>query len=143
MSVTIDANVLVYASNTSDPVHDQARALIERIAGGPEVTYLFWPTTLGYLRIATHPGILPRPLSPAEAMHNVGALLTRPHIRAPAEADGFWTLYQETTRGLARGNEVPDAHLVTLMRQHGVRVILTRDRDLRRYEGIEVRDPFT
>jgi predicted nucleic acid-binding protein len=28
------------------------------------------------------------------------------------------------------------------MRQHGVRVIHTRDRDFRRFEGIDPRDPF-
>ncbi len=41
-----------------------------------------------------------------------------------------------------RGNGVPDAHLVALMRQHGVAAIYSRDRGLRAYEGIEVRDPF-
>ena len=28
------------------------------------------------------------------------------------------------------------------MRQHGVNIIYTRDRDLRRYETIEARNPF-
>jgi hypothetical protein len=28
------------------------------------------------------------------------------------------------------------------MRQHGVSIIYTRDRDLRRYEMIDVRNPF-
>jgi hypothetical protein len=28
------------------------------------------------------------------------------------------------------------------MRQHGVTIIYTRDRDLRLYDGIDVRDPF-
>jgi predicted nucleic acid-binding protein len=35
-----------------------------------------------------------------------------------------------------------DAQIVTLMRQDGVATIYTRDRDLRRYEQIDVRDPF-
>ena len=37
---------------------------------------------------------------------------------------------------------MPDAHLVGLMRQHGVGTIWTRDRDFRRFSGIKVRDPF-
>lgn len=41
-----------------------------------------------------------------------------------------------------RGNHVPDAHLAALMRQHDVQLIYTRDRDFRRYEGIDPRDPF-
>ncbi len=42
----------------------------------------------------------------------------------------------------ATGNLVPDAHLITLMRQHGVREIWSNDRDLRKFDGIVVRDPF-
>jgi predicted nucleic acid-binding protein len=38
--------------------------------------------------------------------------------------------------------DADERHAATLMRQHGVAVIYSRDRDLRRYEGITVRDPF-
>ena len=37
---------------------------------------------------------------------------------------------------------MPDARLAALMRWNGVAVIYTRDRDFRRYDGIEARDPF-
>ena len=39
-------------------------------------------------------------------------------------------------------NDVPDGHLATLMRQHGVATIYTRDRDFRRFDGIAAEDPF-
>ena len=141
MSVTVDANVLVYASNEADPTFRPARTLLERLAAGPDLVYLFWPTVMGYLRIVTHSGILPRPLTFVEASGNISELLGRPHIRTPGESDGFWELYLATAGGQARGNDVPDAHLATLMRQHGVTTIYTRDRDFLRYQGIEVRDP--
>ena len=142
MSVTIDANVLVYASNEADASHSVARSLVERLAAGPDLVYLFWPTIMRYLRIVTHPAILTRSLSFIEARDNVSTLIERPHVRAPGEGDGFWDLYVETVRVNARGNEIPDAQIVALMRQHGVATIYTRDRDLRRYEQIDVRDPF-
>lgn len=141
MSVTVDANVLVYASNEADPSHAAARALVERLARGPELVYLFWPTIMGYLRLVTHPAILPRPLSAADATGNIARLLERPHLRSPGEAEGFWEIYLAITGERARGNEVPDGHLAALMLQHGVRFIYTRDRGFRRYEGIEPRDP--
>ena len=142
MSATVDANILVYASNDADPLHEKAAALVHRLAAGPEIVYLFWPTLLGYLRIVTHPAILARPLGPREAMRNVEALLDRPHVRSPGEADRFWPLFRVTAGDRARGNDVPDAHVAALMRQHGVRLIYTRDRDFRRFEGIDARDPF-
>jgi uncharacterized protein len=142
VSATLDANVLVYASDRDAAVHDRAEALVRRLATGPEILYLFWPVLLGYLRIVTHPAILTSPLSPASAMRNVEALLDRPHVRVPGELDGFWAVFRSMAGDRPRGNEVPDAHVAALMRQHGVRVIYTRDRDFRRFDGIEPRDPF-
>jgi toxin-antitoxin system PIN domain toxin len=142
VSATIDVNVLIYASNAADPAHGTARQLVERLAAGPDLLYLFWPTLMGYLRIATHPGTLPRPLAPRDAMANVSDLLALPHVRSPGEGQGFWELFRATAGGNRRGDDVPDAHLATLMRQHGVAVIYTRDRGFRRYNGIQIRDPF-
>ncbi len=142
MSATVDTNVLIYATNTADPLHEPARALVRRLAEGPELVYLFWPTLMGYLRIVTHPGILPRPLASRDAQRNVEALLDRPNVRAPGEGDGFWPIFRATAGDHASGNDVPDAHLAALMRQHGVRLIYTRDRDFRTFDGIDARDPF-
>ena len=142
MSATLDANILVYASDSSAATHGPAEALVRRLAAGPEILYLFWPVLLGYLRIVTHPGILTNPLSPVTAMRNIESLLDRPHVRAPGEADGFWSVFRSTAGERPRGNDVPDAHLAALMRQHGVRLLYTRDRDFRRFDGIDVRDPF-
>lgn len=142
MSATVDANVLVYASNEADAVHAPARALVQRLAAGPGLVYLFWPALMGYLRIVTHPAILPRPLEPSAAIENVGALLAQPHVRAPGEADGLWELLCSEPASTLRGNAVPDAHIVALMRQHGVSTIYTRDRGFRRFDGIRAEDPF-
>ena len=52
--------------------------------------------------------------------------------------------YREVTDGLAvRGNLVTDAHLATLLRQHGVRRLYSADADFRRFAFLDVRDPFS
>jgi toxin-antitoxin system PIN domain toxin len=142
VSATLDANILVYASDARSEIHEPAEAFVRRLAAGPEIVYLFWPVLLGYLRIVTHPGILTTPLSPAIAMRNVESLIDRPHVRVPGEADGFWPIFRTTAGDRPRGNDVPDAHIAALMRQHGVRLIWTRDHDFRRFDGVEARDPF-
>jgi toxin-antitoxin system PIN domain toxin len=143
VSSSVDANILVYASNASDPAHEQSRSLIERLAAGPDLVYLFWPTIMGYLRIVTHPGILPHPLPVGEATRSVGELLRRPHVRSPGEGDGFWDIYAATAATNDRGNAIPDAHLAALMRQYGVRILYTRDRSFRRFDHIDVIDPIS
>jgi uncharacterized protein len=73
----------------------------------------------------------------------VNALLSLPHMRIAGEADEFWNVYLAASAPLAvRGNAVSDAHLVALMRQHGVATLWTHDRDFRRFDGITVHDPF-
>ena len=142
MSVTVDTNVLIYATDAGSDVGDAAQELIERLAHGPDLFYVFWPALMGFIRIATHPAINERPLTPAEAIDSVAALLARPNVRAPGESTGFLRVYEATAPKMTRGRQVPDAHIAALMRQHGVATIYTRDTDFRRFDGIRVEDPF-
>lgn len=140
MSFTVDANLLLYASDLSSPRQSRAYEQLSRLAQGPEIVYLFWPVLMAYLRISTHPSIFEAPLSPDEALANLGALVSLPHVRCPAETAGFLKIYRQVTAGQSvRGNLVPDAHLVTLMLQHGVSVIWTDDLGYRRFKGITAR----
>ena len=143
MSYAIDANLLLYASDQESPFHDRAVTLLDEIAIGPEIVYLFWPIAMAYLRIATHPAIFARPLSQADARANLDSLLALPHVQAVGEDDRFWDRFREVADDVRpTGNLVPDAHIVALMLSHGIRTIWTRDRDYRSFSGIRVRDPF-
>jgi toxin-antitoxin system PIN domain toxin len=140
---TVDANVLLYASDRSSQHHELAQAFLKGWSGGPSLVYLFWPTVMAYLRVATHPRIFEHPLPPETARSNVDSLLRLVHVRTGSEDDTFWETFEAITNDVVlRGNLVPDGHLATLMRQHGVDVIWSRDRDFRKFEGITVRDPF-
>lgn len=143
MTFAIDANLLLYASDEESPLHDRAIELLDEIAMGPEIAYLFWPVAMAYLRIATHPAIFARPLSHADARANLESLLSLPHVQAVGEGDTFWPRFREVADDVRpTGNLVPDAHIVALMLSHGVRTIWTRDRDYRSFTGIRVRNPF-
>ena len=142
MSFGIDVNILLYASDATSSLHAKAADFLGRCAGGREVFYLTWPTLMRYLRMATHPAIFDRPLSPADAARNVEALLAAPSCRVVTEEEGFWDVYREVTKDVpTRGNLVPDAHLAALLSQHGVVTIHTHDRDFRKFSFLDVRDP--
>jgi len=138
-----DLNVLLYASDEGSERHGRARELLERCITEREICCFGWPTLMGYLRVATHPGVFDRPLSPDQAMRNVERLLDVPHVRVLSEDEGFWTVYREVTADVpTRGNLVSDAHLAALLRRHGVRTLWTADRDFLKFRFLDVRDPF-
>lgn len=143
MSFAVDVNLLLYASDEGSALHERAKELLDEIAMGPDMVYLFWPTAMAYLRIATHPAIFARPLSHNEARSNLESLLALPHVHTVGEGDAFWRRFLEVADDVhPTGNLVPDAHIAALMLEHGVRTIWTRDRDYRAFSGIRVRDPF-
>lgn len=143
MTGAVDANILVHASNEASPLHARALEFLAEKAAGPDLLYLFWPTIMAYLRIATHPAIFSKPIAPDVAMGNIERLLALPHVRTGSETERFWMIYRATSHRLTvRGNLVPGAHLVALMRDHGVQTIWSRDRDLRKFDGVHVVDPF-
>lgn len=143
MSVAVDANVLLYAANADEDRNERAQRVVRELAAGPEVVYLFWPVVMAFLRISTREGIFPNPLAPADALAMMDSLLSRDHVYSPGEDDLFWGSFLELAEEQrVRGDLVSDTHIVALMRRHGVRAIVTHDRDFRRFDGIRVRDPF-
>jgi len=143
MSLAVDANLLLYASDRESSFHERARPALERLVGGSDIIYLFWPVIMAYVWVATHPSIFEHPMPPERARNNIETLLARPNVVAPGELDAFWDRFRDVaSEADARGNLVTDAHIVALMIQHGVRTIWSNDRDFRRFAGIEVHDPF-
>ncbi len=143
MSFGIDVNILLYASDANSPQHDRAAAFLEGCAGGDEVFCLAWLTLLSYVRMATHPAIFEHPLSHRDAVRNVDALVAVPMCRVIGEEDGFWNVYRRMTDEVpTRGNLVPDAHLASVLVQHGVVRLYTHDRDFRKFPALRVIDPL-
>lgn len=143
MSFALDVNLLLYASDATSPWNRRAVDFLEACADKNEVFCVAWPTVMGYLRMATHPAVFDRPLTHEDALRNVERLLSLPHVRVLSEGEGFLEIYRDTVRNVpTRGNLVPDAHLAALLRQHGVRMLYTRDRDFMKFDFLEVRDPF-
>jgi toxin-antitoxin system PIN domain toxin len=144
VSYSVDVNVLLYASDRSSGRHERARRFVEGCAASPEIFCLTWPTLMSYLRIATHPRIFAAPLNPDEALSNVTALVGLPQVRVVSELDGFLEAYRRVAGDMSvRGNLVPDAHVAAILFQHGVRTLYTNDRDFRKFELLDVRDPFS
>jgi len=105
---------------------------------------LAWPTLMSYIRISTHPRIFAAPLAPDEALANVSALLSLPQVRPVSELDGFLDAYKHVAGETPiRGNLVPDAHIASILFQHGVKTLYSSDRDFKKFQSLNVHDPFS
>ena len=143
MSYSLDANILLYASDESSGWHAAAKKFLEGRADDPDILCLTWPVLMAYQRIATHHAVFAKPLSPETAWGNLEKLIALPRTRVVAEADSFVEDYREATSAMtAAGNLVPDAHVATILREHGVRRLYTADTDFRKFEFLEVVNPL-
>jgi hypothetical protein len=128
-----DANVLIYAVNTADPHHEEARSWLDDALGGPETVGFAWIVLLAFLRLATKVGLFPRPLPPGEALARVRAWVSQPAsviaTPTPRHLDVLAGLLATTGSG---GNLVNDAHLAALALEHDG-VVVTYDTDFGRF----------
>lgn len=143
MSYSIDANLLLYASNSGCREHAAARAFVMERAADPDLFCLTWPTIFAYLRIATHPSIFERPLSSETAWSNLRQLMNLPRVCIIGEQEDFLSHYEMATKGVVvRGNLVPDAHLAAILHQHGVKRLYSADTDFLKFRFLEVVNPL-
>ena len=144
MSYSLDANILLYASNSGAKEHGAAIECLQARAQDPDLLCLTWPTLMAYLRIATHPSIFAAPLTLKMAWENIEKLIALPRVMLISETSGFARNFQSATKGLnIRGNLVPDAHIAALLQLHGVTRFYTADSDYRKFGFLEVINPFT
>lgn len=144
MSFAVDVNLLLYASDASSSHHPRASTFLERCLAGPELMCLGWLTVMGYLRMATHSRIFSQPLSHAVAAGNIQSMLALPHVRTLSEGEHFWRHYRQLSDDVpTRANLVPDVHLAALLREHGVTTLYTHDKDFRKFDFLDVRDPLS
>lgn len=138
----IDANLLVYAYDSSSPRHEAAKDWIEERFSNPEPVRIAWTTVLAFVRITTNPNLLERPLSIDEAAEVVDEWLTLPQVRLAHPGPDHWPLLR---RLLADGQAVAglamDAHLAALAIGLGAQLHST-DRDFTRFEGLRWSNPL-
>ena len=143
MSFAVDVNLLLYAHDARSKERPGAKVFVDRCLAGPELMCLGCPTVMGYLSMATPPRIFAQPLTHSVAAGNVQAMLGLPHVRTLSEGEHFWRHCRQLSDEVpTRANFVPDVHLAALLREHGVPTLYTHDRDFRKFDFLDVRDPL-
>lgn len=141
--IALDTNVLVYARREELPHHRRARQLLTELAEGEAAWALPWPCIYEFLRVVTHPRVFDPPTDLEAALGDLRSLLESPSLvllgEGPSHLGHFLRAVEE---GAAIGNLVHDAHIAALAIEHGVRELLTTDRDFARFPGLTLRNPL-
>ena len=138
-----DVNLLLYAVNEGSPAHDRAKSWLEQALSGTEEVGFTWLVLLGFVRIATNPVLLERPLSSSEAMDYVEEWLDSPVATVPHPTERHATHLRDLLEPLdtTAGNLTSDAHLAALAIEHGAE-LCSHDTDFIRFKGLRWTDPL-
>lgn len=141
--IVVDANVLIYASNSDSIHHEASRDWLDTALSGRESVGFTWIVLLAYLRLTTNPRLFPSPMSSTEAFAQVERWLDTPAATilhpTPRHVGLLAGLLQDAPTA---GNLVNDAHLAAIALEHGGRVA-SFDRDFERFPGVRCEVPAT
>ena len=136
----VDANVLVNAVNADAVEHSAARGWLRQALASVETVAFSWTVLVGFVRIATHPGILDVPLTTDDAVAVAERWLAAPAAVVLEPTSRHLALLRGLLEGRPGGNVVNDAHLAALALEHGATVV-SFDRDFAGFEGLKLLRP--
>ena len=125
----VDANLLLYAYNSTTSVHEQAKAWLENTLSSEEPVAFSWDTLLAFVRIATNSKLHASPLNVEDAIGVVEEWLACPNTVLIQPTLGHWTALAKLLRETnTTGSLVTDAHLAALAIEHDA-TLYSRDSD--------------
>ena len=141
--LAVDASILAYAINRYAPEHARASTVIDDLANGERPWCLPWPVVHEFLLRVTHPHAIARALRAVDAWAFVEELSASPSLRFLGATPRHAAVAAEVLE-LLRGEPaaLPGGFQVAVvLREHGVRELLSADRGMRRFRFLDVRDP--
>ena len=141
--IAVDTNVLVHAHRRDSDWHDRANACLRGLAEGPAAWAIPWPCLHEFLAVVTHPRIYTPPSTNEQATEQVEAWMESPALVLLEEPYDHWSILRRLlATGKVSGPLVHDARVAAICIGHGVRELLTADRDFSRFSSLVTRNPL-
>jgi toxin-antitoxin system PIN domain toxin len=140
--IAVDSGLLAYALNRYAPEHTRAASVVEALVNGDRRWALPWPALHGFLASVTHPHRVARPLAAEDAVAFVATLLAAPTVTTLGPGPRHLRILGELMAETGGGRLPEGVELAAVLREHGVREILSTDRELERYRFLTVIDPL-
>lgn len=137
----LDANVLLYAVDSTDPRNATAVEFLETTLNGTSRVAFPWQSITAFVRISTHARAVVHPLTADQAAGHIDAWLGTPPAWIPAPTSATTSILTDLLRSShTTGNLVSDAALAAIAIEHSIPVV-TNDSDFHRFP-VTVVNPF-
>jgi uncharacterized protein len=138
-----DANMLIYAYDSTAKNHARARLWWETTLSGGEPVGIPWVVVLAFVRLMTHPTLNDNPMTPDQARQSVEDWLELDHVKLLDPATNtirrFFDLLIDAGTG---GNFCTDALIAASAAEYGG-TVYSNDTDFARFPGISWHNPLT
>lgn len=139
----VDTNILVYAHRADSHFHKKADVIIAELAEGASSWAIPWPCLYEFYAIVTHPRIYNPPTPAGDALIQLERWLESPTLILLHESEGFFeTVASLVRKAGVRGGGIHDARIAALCLRHGVRKLLSADRDFSRFPRLRTENPL-
>jgi toxin-antitoxin system PIN domain toxin len=133
----------VFAEIRGTRHHAAAVALLTGLAASQEPWAIPWPCIYELVRVVTHPRVFHPPMPLDTAVRDIRAIFSSPSLVLLSETHRHAELALSLLkRAGASGNLAHDAHIAALCLEHGVRELVTADRDFSRFPELKTVNPF-
>lgn len=138
--IAVDTNVLVYAHRLDSPFHEVAHRVVRELAEGLASWALPWPSLHEFFSVVTNRRLYRIPTPVDLALNQLDSWLESPTVRLLSESPGHLPLLTDLIRSAnVVGPQIHDAKIAAICLSHGVRELLTMDRDFSRYPALKTR----
>jgi uncharacterized protein len=137
--IAVDANILVYAHKQDAPFHDQAKDALTDLVASADTWALPWPCLHEFFAVVTNPRLFTPASTPAQAIAQVEAWVAAPNVRLLSESHTHLARLTSLVMPDLTGQAVHDAKIAAICLDHGVRALLTMDRDFSRFPALTTR----
>ena len=138
----VDANLLLYATDSLSPRHHVARSWLGRQLSGDETIAFAWLVLLAFVRLSTNPRVFEQALSTDRAFDIVDGWLGQPCAVIVHPGDRHSAIVRRLLGPFGTaGNLVNDAHLAALALEHGAE-LNSCDTDFSRFSGLRWINPL-
>lgn len=141
--IALDTNIIVYAHRKEMEKHDQALRWLRYLAEGT-IPWGLPVFCIGeFMRVVTHKRVFSPPSTPDTASAALDAILSSPTVRILNPGTHYVGLLKMLIQeSEVTGNLVFDAQIAAVCREHGIKKLLTDDKDFLRFrDHIEIISP--